>query len=45
MIGLNPLPNCNQHVSINGYDTGVAAINCGILQGSVVGPLLFLLYK
>ena len=38
------LSNLNQFISINRYDTGLAAIKCDIPQGSVIGPLLFLLH-
>ena len=38
------LSNRNHYVSINGYESGLAAINCGVSQGSVLGFLLLLLY-
>ena len=38
------LSNRNQYVSINGFDSGLTSINCGIPQGSVLRPHLFLLY-
>ena len=38
------LSNCNQYVFISAYESGLAALNCGISQESVLGPTLFLLY-
>ena len=35
------LSNRNQYVSINDFDSGLAVINCGILQGSVLGPYFY----
>ena len=39
------LSNCNQYLSINGYESGLAALNCHIPQVSVLEPLLFTIYK
>ena len=38
------LSDRKQYVSINGFDSSVKNINCGVPQGSSLGPLLFLLY-
>ena len=38
------LTNRKQYVSINGYDSGVKLLHHGVPQGSVLGPLLFILY-
>ena len=37
------LSDRQQYVSINGHDSGLTKLNCGFPQGSVVGPLFFLL--
>ena len=36
------LSNCNQCISLNGYESGLCAINCVVPQGSGLGPPLFL---
>ena len=40
----NYLKNCKQRVILNGQTSASGKVNSGVLQGSVLGPLLFLIY-
>ena len=40
----NYLTNRNQYVIANDHSSGMRLITCGVPQGSVLGPVLFLLY-
>jgi hypothetical protein len=38
------LSNRTQYVNINGAESSVGSLDCGVPQGSVLGPILYLLY-
>ena len=38
------LMNRKLYVSVKGNDSAMHNLNCGVLQGSIIGPLLFIIY-
>ena len=40
----NYLADRHQYVSIDGSNSDVMSLKCGVPQGSILGPLLFLIY-
>ena len=36
------LTNISQFVSLQGYESGIESVKHGVLQGSVLGPLLYI---
>ena len=38
------LSNRSQHVLVDGYQSKLVKVVSGVLQGSILGPLFFLLY-